>query len=290
MSGSKRQSSCGPDVSLASSAMSTANQCIFCGSPAGSREHIVGKWLLNDLGLYSSKTKMGFGYQQDTGGMDEIMEPQPLGSFVIDSVCGKCNNGWMSQLENKAKRLLTPLLVDPFPDNNRHLFSALFLESHMITRWLLKSACTFGVKMSCEVPQYIRDQLYNGYLHPEVMADISVNDECGLYIGISRSWACYTNEKLDAMQVPNESFRFVWQLRHIALRVAYFPGCHKMMTRPKYPVRLHPKFCVPPDVEINGKLQAAYKYPTLESVEHDTIYTPKHEHPHHIPVGRRRYK
>jgi hypothetical protein len=163
--------------------------CIFCGQPGGNKEHIVGKWLLQDLGLYSMKTKMGFGNQQETGGMDEIMEPQPLGSFVTDAICANCNNGWMSRLENKAKKLLTPLLVDPFPEQNRHMFSSLFLECHLITQWLLKTACTFGVKMSCEVPRHLRDRLFQGYLHPEIMADISVNDQCGLYVGMSRTWA-----------------------------------------------------------------------------------------------------
>ena len=215
--------------------------------------------------------------------MDEVMEKQPLGSFVTESICQKCNNGWMSKLENEVKPLLSPLFVAPWPVNDAQILSGLFLHSHVITKWLLKTACTFGEKMSCEVPQCIRDQLYKGALHPEIMADISYNDECGVYVGMSRTWKCYTGEKLNPMNVPGQSFRFVWQLRHCAMRCAFFPGCHKMMTRPRYPVRLYPRFRVPPNVNINGVLRKAYHYATLEELEHDTIYAPKDEYPSNIP-------
>jgi hypothetical protein len=229
------------------------------------------------VGLYKVKTRLGFGNQIKTGEMDEIEEPQPLGAFVTDSVCAACNNGWMSQLENHVKPLLSPLMVDPWPANDRQLLSALFLHCHVITRWLLKTACTFGTKMSVEVPAYIRNELYQGRLHPEIMADISCNEQCGLYVGMSRTWACFTSGKLDSMKVPDHSFRFVWQLQHLAMRVAYFPGCRKMMTKPKYPVRLYPKFGIPRDCSIDGVTKPAYRYATLEEMEHDTIYTLRHE-------------
>jgi hypothetical protein len=259
------------------STMSGPKLCMFCGQPGGNNEHIVGKWLLNDLGLYTLKTRMGFGNQLRTGEMDEIDEPRPLGAFVTDAVCATCNNGWMSQLESAVKPLLSPLLDDPWPPNGRQVLSALFLKCHVVTRWLLKTACTFGEKMSVQVPDYIRQELYQGRLHPEIMADISFNEQCGLYVGMSRTWACFTGVKLDSMKVPDHSFRFVWQLRHLAMRVSYFPGCEKMMTKPRYPVRLYPRFGIPPDYCSDGATKPGYHYSTLQELEHDTVYaTPPH--------------
>jgi hypothetical protein len=252
--------------------MSRQKPCIFCSKAGGSKEHIVGKWLLNDLGLNSTKTRLGFGNQIKTGEMDEIDEPRPLGSFVTDAVCAACNSGWMSQLESEVKPLLSPLLVSPWPTNDRELLAALFLKCHVITRWLLKTACTFGEKMSVEVPDYIRTELYHGQLHPEIMADISCNEQCGLYVGMSRTWVCFSAGKLSPMKVPNHSFRFVWQLRHLAMRVSYFPNCEKTMTKPRYPVRLYPRFGIPPDYYLNGVLKPGYRYVSLEELEHDTIY------------------
>lgn len=226
---------------------------------------------------------MGFGNQVKTGEMDEIMAPQRLGGFVTEEICHECNTGWMHDLEDEVKPLLSPLMVDPWPNNDRVILSSLFLKCHVITRWLLKTACTFGTKMSCNVPQYIRDELYKGRLHPEILADISYNEECGLYVGMSPTWACYAGGKLDSMKVPGHSFRFVWQLRHLAMRVAFFPGCQKMMTWPRYPVRLYPKFCIPPDITVEGAKKPAYKYATLQELEHDTVYAPISEYRSSIP-------
>ena len=258
--------------------MSNPTLCIFCGQEGGSDEHIVPRWILRDLALYDEKTKLGFGNQIKSGAMDEIMAPQRLGGFVTQTVCHKCNMGWMHDLEDEVKPLLTPLMVDPWPSNDCQILSGLFLKSAVITRWLLKTACTFGTKMSCEVPKYIRDELYQGRLHPEIMADISCNEQCGIYVGMSPTWVCYTGGKLDSIKVPGHSFRFVWQLRHLAMRVAYFPGCKKMMTRPRFPVWLCPRFRVPPDIMVDGVATPAYRYATLEEVEHDTTYVPVNEY------------
>jgi hypothetical protein len=246
--------------------------CIFCGKQGGNREHIVGRWMLRDLGLYSQKFKIGFGMQRPDGGMDEIKAPQPLGSFVTDQICANCNNGWMSQLEDAAKPLLTPLFQDSLPADDRPLFQTLFLHSHTLAQWLLKTACTFGVKMSAPVPEDICHALYAKRIAPEITADISVNKELGLYIGMSREWNIVKNEKLECMRCGNRSFRLVWQVRHLAMRVMYFPGCEKNMTRPRFPVKLYPRFGILPDYEEEGTLQRSYHYQTLEQLEHETTY------------------
>jgi hypothetical protein len=257
--------------------VSNQSKCIFCGQPGGSREHIVGKWILNDFGLYSIKSRFGFGNQLPTGNMDEIEAPQPLGGFYTDSVCRSCNNGWMSQLEDAVKPLLSPLLVEPWPSPDRQLLTALFVHSATITRWLLKTACTFGDKVSVQVPDNIRSELMMGRLNPEIMADISCNEQSGLYIGMSRTWACFADGKLDSMEVKGHSFRFVWQLRHLAMRISYFPNCAKTMSKPRYPIRLYPRFGIPPDVFLDGVKRPGYRYKSLEELEHDTIFTPSAE-------------
>ncbi len=71
---------------------------------------------------------------------------------------------------------------------------------------MLKTACTFGTKMSVEVPDYIRSELYHNRLHPEVMVDISCNEQSGLYVGMSRTWNCFVDGKMGPMKVPDHSF------------------------------------------------------------------------------------
>ncbi len=64
------------------------------------------------------------------------------------------------------------------------------------------------------------------------------------------------------------------------MRVAYVPGMQEDdRAGPKFPVRLSPKFCVPPDVPIDGIIKPAYRYGTLEDLEHDMFYEPRNEVP-----------
>jgi len=258
--------------------MSNSKICMFCGKNGGNEEHIVGKWILRDLDLYKTKTKIGFGLQRKTGEMDEIEAPQPLGSFKTDSVCETCNNTWMSQLENQVKPILTPLLQVPWPANDKPLFQSLFLHSAVITRWLIKTACTFGEKMSVAVPKDIKMELFKGRIRSGIRADFSCNAECGAYIGISRSWNCYIDEKIEVRELPARSFRFIWQLRHLAMRVSYFHDFEPFMTRPRHPVKLYPRFRIPPDYDLNGVAKRSYYYETLEQLEHETTYAPPDPH------------
>lgn len=252
--------------------MSVQVECIFCGQPAGSAEHIVAKWMLRDLDLYKIKSRIGFGRQRPDGELDEIDAPQPLGSFTTDQVCGTCNKGWMSRLENYVKPLLSPLLVTPLPADDRKLFQGLFIHAAVITRWLLKTACTFGTKMSVHVPHHVCAELFQERLNPEISADLSFNKECGAYVGMSREWSVFDGRKVETMSIPGQSFRFVWQVRHLAMRVAYFPGCEKNMLKPRFPVRLYPRFGVLPDYFDGTATRRSYHYDALEQVEHETTY------------------
>ncbi len=254
--------------------MSSSKTCMFCGKSGGNEEHIVGKWILRDLGLNKMKSRIGFGVQRKTGEMDEIEAPQPLSSFTTDAVCQTCNNTWMSQLENQVKPHLIPLLQTPWPENDHSLFQALFLHGAIITRWLIKTASTFGDKMNVAVPEEIRKELYKGRILPGIRTDFSCNAECGAYIAMSRSWNCYDDETIEIKAYPARSFRFVWQLRHLAMRVSYFHGFEPFMTRPRHPVKLYPRFTIPPDYDLNGVAKKSYHYETLEQLEHETTYAP----------------
>ena len=141
-----------------------------------------------------------------------------------------------------------------------------------ITGIFLKTACCFGEKMSVIVPEDIRKELLEGLLHLDISADLSVNDQKGLYVGMSDSWNVYKDGTLTMRKFPGRSFKFVWQIRHLAMRVAYFPGCEKNMLKPRFPVRLHPFFGISDDYDQDGLARRSYRYSTLEQLEHETTY------------------
>ena len=178
----------------------------------------------------------------------------------------------MSVLEGKAKNILGPLLQENWPSNDKELFRSLFLKSDVLARWLLKTACTFGAKMSVDVPEKLRRSLYANIVPTGVNFDMAYDEEYGHYMAMSREWNAWKGAKIESMHIERQSFRLTWQVRHLVMRVHYFPGCETTMTKPRYPVRIYPKFGISPDYFESGVAKRSYHYQTLEQLEHETCY------------------
>jgi len=99
-------------------------RCIFCGEGAGSREHVWPDWVLKLVpepeGL---RIKIGDSPAKIINGKE----------FIVKTVCGGCNKGWMSDLETSVSPTLgkmiqgTPVSLTP-------------LEQVDITAWVIKIA------------------------------------------------------------------------------------------------------------------------------------------------------
>jgi hypothetical protein len=77
-----------------------SRQCIFCLNQANTREHVWPKWI---LAVVDQNRPYRFGL----GNAPEIIIS---GEFKIRCVCGTCNNGWMSRMEDEVKLCLEPML------------------------------------------------------------------------------------------------------------------------------------------------------------------------------------
>jgi hypothetical protein len=83
-------------------------QCIFCLKQANTKEHVWPKWVL-------AVVDQNRPYRFELGNAPEILIS---GEFKIRCVCGTCNNGWMSRLEDEVKLCLEPMLrgmMTPLP-------------------------------------------------------------------------------------------------------------------------------------------------------------------------------
>ena len=63
--------------------------CLFCDNPSGSREHLWPAWIHARKDFGPLRMRRGDG--------PEVILPNP--QQTVKSVCGACNNGWMSKLE-----------------------------------------------------------------------------------------------------------------------------------------------------------------------------------------------
>lgn len=75
-------------------------RCVFCGAAAGNAEHVFPDWLSKEFGYRDSTVVM-----EREGGATHTWQSK-IFQHKVKSVCQGCNNGWMSEIENKVKPYL----------------------------------------------------------------------------------------------------------------------------------------------------------------------------------------
>jgi len=84
--------------------------CIFCGSRATSKEHVFSSWLIEALSNGSQRTEITLSIAGET--LTPWAETGPERGLKVRSVCRRCNNNWMSELEETVKPYLLAMLRD----------------------------------------------------------------------------------------------------------------------------------------------------------------------------------
>jgi hypothetical protein len=117
--------------------------CIFCDNPAGNREHVWPRWILErkDLGAFRLKI---------ANGPEKVLNNVEL---TVKTVCQSCNNGWMSSLEAEAM----PILTEMFEDKSVSLDQE---QQQILARWLMKTAMVYDSIKGRNAPNifYTKDE------------------------------------------------------------------------------------------------------------------------------------
>jgi hypothetical protein len=97
--------------------------CIFCDNNSGSREHLWPKWIheCHDFGPI----------KMEINGSAAIVRPNP--ELKVKTVCGVCNNGWMSDLEAENVPVIGEMLADMPLDLNEN-------QQRLVAAWSVKTA------------------------------------------------------------------------------------------------------------------------------------------------------
>ncbi len=81
-----------------------ARKCVFCGAHAGSKEHVIPKW----VGKVLPKPPKGESWRHRNA--ERIWATDHI-DFVVKRVCRDCNHGWMNEeIENPARPILTDMI------------------------------------------------------------------------------------------------------------------------------------------------------------------------------------
>jgi hypothetical protein len=103
-----------------------AEPCLFCDNPSGSREHLWPAWIHKRKDFGALRMRRGDG--------PEVILPNP--QQTVKTVCGKCNNGWMSALE--AENI--PIIGSMFQDLSIPLDET---QQQTVAVWAVKTTMMF---------------------------------------------------------------------------------------------------------------------------------------------------
>lgn len=110
--------------------------CIFCGRRVDSDEHVWPQWLLRLSKKWPSENRRMQATRLDRRGTRQTWNIDHP-TIVTKVVCKtKCNSGWMSDLEERAERVLTPLI-----DGRKTILTV--EQQITVAAWMIKCAMVF---------------------------------------------------------------------------------------------------------------------------------------------------
>lgn len=149
-----------------------------------------------------------------------------LTNFVAGRVCKRCNNGWMSQLEERAKPLLTLLI-----DGEREVVHLTEPERHIVATWAFKTAIVLNNASNYHAnvpPEHFR-ALFLDRSHPADGVTVFGQQHHGTrrFYWIQNSvWRFFSDSPVneESLRETNEgSYKISLQLGKLLLLVAFWP-------------------------------------------------------------------
>ncbi len=93
-------------------------KCVFCGKTGVTKQHMWPDWIKNVHPRTDKEHTQQITHLDSSSPLVTTIKPfmgykrGPLGAYKLRIVCAACNNGWMSQLEQKSQPILTNLILN----------------------------------------------------------------------------------------------------------------------------------------------------------------------------------
>jgi hypothetical protein len=216
--------------------------CLFCSNKAGSKEHIIADWLIKKM--MAEDLPITIAHRNEKG--IEALRTHKLGTYKVSCVCGDCNNGWMSQLENWFKRDMGMLVEPDWPRLGTEFLRVASREKKKLARWAIKTAAMISYNSKLGGIQdfdLLRTVKDDGEL-PDIIVEVGhiaepivgANTAHGFWV---RNGA---NEALWQTFRDFPVFNCLMQFNHLALRVFRCPQADPIYTTAtgRLPLRMFP--------------------------------------------------
>jgi len=123
-------------------------KCVFCGGAPVTAEHAWPAWLQPHLTTPGTVVSRRWGTAENMTGVET---PKP--DVKVRRVCITCNNGWMSDLEGKAKDVLLPMVQGQVQRLG-------YSDQQLVATWAIKTAMMLQFTPVYEAGPAIHPRLY----------------------------------------------------------------------------------------------------------------------------------
>jgi len=104
-----------------------AYPCVFCGQLKASKEHVYPKWLRSLQAPYDGVISV-----VETPQGNQVRPTQVPFGITVNTVCRDCNTGWMHDLEEATRPLLTRMI-------RGQLCELTLTDQHLLAQWVYKT-------------------------------------------------------------------------------------------------------------------------------------------------------
>jgi len=220
--------------------------CVFCGSPADSREHVFAKRLCKRAGAVRFPVISGV-FTEGKG--TNTRKQHHIEAAQTRHVCANCNSTWMNILETWFEERLGFLIEPNWPKLALPMIEALKSERNHLAHWLIKTAVMFNHacirgELPIEFPLEITHKIKNGIIPVNCWVDLAYAKESTVGGSITRCFRVVNGGKYEPSVIikNGDGFKFTVQFNHLLLRIAQAPKAKVTYEswRGEGPVRLYP--------------------------------------------------
>ncbi|AUN26511.1 hypothetical protein RSJ21_15235 [Clostridium botulinum] len=218
--------------------MSEKRKCVFCGGTKLSKEHIFAQWLLKELDIYDNNVSMT---HASFIGIPVSNRNHPFSKLVNGLVCEKCNNGWMSQLEEDCQKHIINFM------NMNEIESELnFLKEYYdtVAKWAFKNAILLNNATNYRqlVPKEHYVALYSGSIPEGVYIDLAFcKSESKIEWRQTLGGLVVKNEEIPLN--PNVTrYQITFQIKMLLIKVTFYKSSVNVFYEDEGVIRLFPQF------------------------------------------------
>jgi hypothetical protein len=202
-----------------------SRKCVFCDrSLVGnkSEEHIFSDWLQKYLGI---KKQRLFPTLYTAEGKVDKYWGKTFNGYVGVHICKRCNNGWMSRLEEDTK----PLLISLIDGTCSGILAV--EQTQLLSFWIYKTALalhTASIQDMFIPASHYHTVNERNAIPAQVFVAIAQVTEPDEFLWIqNRNWSSFTHD-IPAKNLE-DSYKVTFRLKQLAARVHYWPSKERYM-------------------------------------------------------------